>query len=222
MKSPSWYLHSHTSNYFKKSYFLLCGSEFNTEYFNDMKRSFENYWTRRNGWDCTEVSITMRNLNNVNDCEYPFVRYLCMKKSFKSPRWTFEHAKSINHLALDFLKRDTISNISFWENFTNLVSVCIFQSEFNDDMLMTISKLLLLNSLLHKCKMGNYLLRIAKISTIKNFHLSMCTQAEKIMPPLQCRQLKLDSICGGNSVDLSDCAQLSHLQVSPAIQTWHF
>jgi hypothetical protein len=50
---------------FKKSnYFLLCSSEFHTEYSNCIKRLFENYLRRKAGWNRIEITTTVHDLNN--------------------------------------------------------------------------------------------------------------------------------------------------------------
>jgi hypothetical protein len=147
----------------------LWGSESNTEYFNCIKSSFEN---RRTGWRRIKFNIIERTLDTRQN---PFVNGgTCLKEPFKLSEWISEYTESINHVSLEFLK-NTTKDISFLGNFPNLESVCFLGAKFNDNMMAMIvpiiSGLQSLFCLLHNCKMGNYLSKIAKACKTKIFVL---------------------------------------------------
>jgi hypothetical protein len=141
-----------------------------------MKRSLESHGRRRTSWKCMEVTIIVRDLNNFG-C--PFANSIYLKAPFQLSSLTLKHAKSFNYVSLELLEGDIAPSVSFLENFSNLESVWFLQAEFNDSMLIMISKLILLRSLRHKCEMGNYLSEIAKTCTIKDFDLSECIHTDE-------------------------------------------
>jgi hypothetical protein len=136
-----------------------------------MKKSVGDYYGNcETGWKRIKVNITVYHANEVSSLEAFPVKGLCLELPFILPDGIWKHASSITHVSLEFYEGDIApSNISFLENFPNLESVWVFEANFNDEMLETIYKCLSLCSfILHSCKMGKYLSKIAKTCYIEN------------------------------------------------------
>jgi hypothetical protein len=195
-----------------QEYILLCHPQFNANDHSRDMEMLERDWSSRTGWNRTKANIKVCSLNDVSDSECLSVSGICLKAPFDLTDEILKHAMSINHVSLEFLEENIASSISFLKNFPNLVSVWLLGARFNDDMLKTISNCPLLYSLLlHNCKMDHYLSEMAKICTIKNVHLSRCTQAETITLPLQCERANIEFYEKYEPVNLSVYTLLSHL-----------
>jgi hypothetical protein len=161
---------------------------------------------RRIGWGCTKITTIESTLDTS---EYPSVDGMCLNEPFKLPEWILEYAERIRHVSLRFLT-NTTKDFSFLEKFTKLETLCLLGVKFNDNMVTMIVPIIsglqsLFCLLLHGCRMGNYLSKITNACKVEIFVLSNCITLGEIMPPSQCRQLKLDRISGFDSVNLSNC-----------------
>jgi hypothetical protein len=197
----------------EQNYFLLRSPQFNEEYSNYTKKFLGDGSKFETGWNRMNVSITVRGLNSVCCREYPFVSGICLDVPFKLSKKTLRYAKYIRHVSLNFAKGlKGVSTISSLESFPNSKSIMFLGAKFNDHMLRTISSLRFLDDVLfYECELGNYLSKIAKIYSIKRFHVARCACTEIIKFPEQSTKVDLFGICAGDQLDLSDCSNLSEL-----------
>ena len=161
-----------------------------------------------------KVTLNMLQLNVQNSYEYP-VKALCLNEVFNLPNGL--DCASIHTLIMDFYSEGTLSqlSVSFFGKFSNLKSLRLNGSTFNDDMISMVSKLSLLGFIsLHGCTMANdYLSKLFKGCTnLEEIHLLQCKYSSEIfinLPP----QMKIFEVEHYIlfEIDASLCTQLKCL-----------
>jgi len=198
-----------------QDYTLLCDLQFDRNLISKYMEALRRNWSCQINWNRTKANIKMGCVSEMDNCIYPLIRGLCLKEPFTLPK-NLNYA-AIDDITLQFLDDKGITpSISFLEKFPNLKSLRLENATFNDALLLTISERSLHSLSLNACTMADYVPKMVETCiTIKDFQLLYCNYNRKTITKLhpQCERFITMTDAKHEPIDLSDCIQLSHLEI---------
>ena len=178
----------------EQTFTLLYGAECGDSYISEFVKALERRMSQP-GWAGVKVTLKMTRLDVQNSCEYP-VKALYFIDVVDLPNGL--DCASVNALMIYKYSENEFSqqNVSLFGKFSNLTSLRLNATTFNDAKISIISKLSLLEFIsLHKCNMGNgHLPKIFEgCTSLQEIQLLWCNFSDKtlIKPPSQVKRFEI-------------------------------